>query len=342
MWIDLRSDTVTKPSKGMRQAMLMAEVGDDVFGEDPSVNALEQYIAEMFEKEAALFVPSGTMANQIAIKLHTQPMEEVIAEENAHIFYYENGGFAFHSGISIRLARGNHGKISVDDIAPLIREKADWLPETTLVSIENTTNRGGGHFYTASEVKKIYAFCQSKNLKLHTDGARIFNAIVAGGGSPVEYGRNTDTISICFSKGLGAPVGSALLGTKKDIQKARKIRKAMGGGMRQAGLLAFGAMFSLRHHVERLRDDHENAQKIVKALERQDYIKSVVPVKTNIIIADLADNKTLQKFIELMKQNHILVVPFGERTVRMVTHKDVHPDMIEQTIEILIQLNKEL
>ncbi|TVR80719.1 MAG: threonine aldolase [Chitinophagaceae bacterium] len=336
--IDLRSDTVTQPGKGMLQAMLTAKTGDDVFREDPTVNELEEYCADMFGKEAGLFVPSGTMSNQIALKVLTRPMDEIICDELSHIYNYENGGYAYHSGLSIKLIKGENGLFKAEDLKNAIQPKADWLPESRLVCIENTSNKGGGGCYKIEEIKKIKNFCLDNQLYLHMDGARIWNAIVAKKVSPAEYGKYPDTISICFSKGLGAPVGSMLLGTEEHIQRARKIRKAMGGGMRQAGILAAGAMFAIRHQTDRLEEDHQHAKTLERSLENCSYIKSILPVETNIVIARLIESVDIDNFINNLSNNGIFVSKFGSDSFRMVTHLNIDSEMIENVCKFFNKL----
>ena len=329
MIIDLRSDTVTKPSPAMREAMMAAEVGDDVFAEDPTVKRLEDKIAAMFGMEAALFCPSGTMTNQIAIKCHTQPLDEIICDKLSHIYNYETGGWAFHSGVSIRLTNGENGKMTVPQVAELIQSDFDWLPNTSLVAIENTVNKGGGSIYGINEMKAISEFCRGKNLKLHLDGARIFNALVELKATPVEVHGLFDSISICISKGLGAPIGSLLTGNKVFIKKARKVRKVMGGGMRQTGILAAACIYALENNVERLRDDHRRAKTIATALENAPFVKQVLPVATNIVIFEVADSAVMaQKFAG----QNIRVQPFSQTLVRMVTHLDFTEEMLDEVI----------
>ena len=267
MQINLLSDTVTKPTKEMLEYMFKAKVGDDVFQEDPTINALEAKAAKMFGKEAALFCPSGTMTNQIAIKTHTQPLDEVICDYTSHIYQYETGGYAFNSGVGIKLLQGKNGKITTELIETAINPDYDWLANSKLVVLENTTNKGGGNYYTIDEIKPIQTLCKERDLKLHLDGARLFNALVETGESTEAIGNCFDSISICISKGLGAPVGSVLIGDIGFIKRARKFRKVMGGGMRQAGYLAAACIYALDNHVERLKIDNDRAKKIGKVLE---------------------------------------------------------------------------
>ena len=333
--INLISDTVTKPSAAMLAAMMNATVGDDVFREDPTVNALEAKAAAMFGMEAALYCPSGTMTNQLAIKTHTQPMDELICESLSHVYRSENGGYAFHSGIAIDTAVGQNGKITAAQIAALIKPDYDWLPKSRLVVLENTSNFGGGNYYTIEEIKPIRELCTARGLSLHLDGARLFNAMVETGDTPLEFGAIFDSISICLSKGLGAPVGSLLLGNQAFIAKARRFRKAFGGGMRQAGFLAAAGIFALENNIERLREDHENARILGDTLLHLPYVESVRPVKTNIIIFDVKTPHTSAQFIDLLAQKSIRAAAFGPQTVRFVTHLDIDRAMIEKVVSEL-------
>lgn len=333
--IDLRSDTVTKPTKEMLQSMVKAEVGDDVFGEDPTVNELEEYAAHLFAKEAALFCPSGTMSNQIAIRIHTQPGDEVICDIHSHIYQYETGGMAVHSGIQPKLIYTNDGLLYPEIIESNINPEYDWLTHSSLVVIENTCNRAGGTYYSLENIKAIYELCKKRKLKLHIDGARIFNAIVENNYSAKDVGKYCDTISVCLSKGLGSPVGSLLIGTKEDIKKARRIRKQMGGGMRQAGILAAAGLYALKHHIQDLKQDHIRAQKIYNTLKNLNYIKSIKPVYTNIIIFELKETISPLQFEQFLLENNIKVSSFGKHIIRMVTHRDVTDEMIDCVIDTL-------
>jgi len=335
MKINLLSDTVTKPTPGMLEAMWAAEVGDDVFREDPTVNALEAKCAALFGHEAALFCPSGTMANQIAIKVHTRPLDEVICDEMSHIYQYEVGGYAFHSGIAVNLLKGENGILSAAMVEAAIKPLQDWLPRSTLVVIENTCNKGGGSIYPIESIREIRRMCQKNSLALHLDGARIFNALVETGDSPASIGAEVDSLSICLSKGLGAPIGSVLLGKQAFIAEARRVRKAMGGGMRQAGYLAAAGIYALDHQVERLRDDHEHARQLATALNELPWVVNIRPVQTNILIFDLVPPRTPAEFLAYLKQNGVVASAFGPQTIRFVTHLDVTGAMVEQTIEIL-------
>lgn len=300
--INLLSDTVTKPTPAMLEAMIGAEVGDDVFGEDPTVNALEDKAAALFGKEAALFCPSGTMTNQIAVKVHTQPLDEVICDHFSHVYQYEVGGYAFHSGVAVNLLAGTHGKITAAQIEAAIKPPFDWLPRTRLVVLENTCNKGGGSIYTLAELRPIRQLCLQQGLRLHLDGARLFNALVETGESTIETGREFDSISICLSKGLGAPVGSLLIGDATFIRQARRVRKVMGGGMRQAGILAAAGIYALDHHVERLREDNERARIIGRLLEALPYVADVRPVQSNILIFDLQPPLTAAAYVEKLEK----------------------------------------
>lgn len=335
MQIDLRSDTVTKPTQGMLDAMFSAEVGDDVFVEDPTVNALEKKCAELFGMEAAIYCPSGTMTNQIGISVLSQPYEEVICYEGAHIYKYEGGGVAGNSGLSFKLLRGDRGVLSVEGVLNNINPDDIHFPKTSIVELENTVNKGGGKCYTIEEVKAISEASRAKGLKMHLDGARLFNALVANNESAKDYGQAFDTISICMSKGLGAPVGSLLVGSKSYIKQARRVRKYFGGGMRQAGYLAAACIYALDHHVERLEEDHKRAKEIESALVDLSFVASVMSVETNIVIFELAGNITAEQCLEKLKENNILAIAFGPKEVRFVTHLDYTDDMLNETIRVL-------
>jgi threonine aldolase len=327
--IDLRSDTLTQPTAGMKEAMFAAPVGDDVFGEDPTVNALETKIAALFGMEAALFCPSGTMTNQIAIRLHTGPQKEVICHQYSHIYLYEGGGIMANSMASVKLLTGDLGKITAAQVAESINPDDVHAPETTLVSLENTMNKGGGSIYTLEEIKPIHALCKEKGIKLHLDGARLFNALVETGEGPADWGTQFDTISICLSKGLGCPIGSMLLGTKADIKRAKKVRKVFGGGMRQAGLLAAAGIYALDHQVERLKEDHHRARVLGQFLVQAPRVAEVLPVATNIVIARLEGISPEAYLLEL-NQKGIKGVKFGKDLVRFVTHLDFGDAHLEE------------
>lgn len=335
MTIPLLSDTVTRPTPGMLEAMFHAEVGDDVFREDPTINALEVKCAGLFGHEAALFCPSGTMTNQIALKVHTRPLDEVICDEMSHIFQYEVGGYAFHSGIAVNLLHGENGILTPELVKAAVRPRQDWLPLSRLVVIENTCNKGGGSIYSLERIRGIQAVCQKHGLALHLDGARIFNALVETGDSPASIGAETDSISVCLSKGLGAPVGSVLTGSRAFIAEARRVRKVMGGGMRQAGFLAAAGIYALDHHIERLTDDHAHARMLAAALSELPWVGGIRPVQTNIVIFDLAPPLTPAVFLEFLKKNGIVASAFGPQTIRFVTHLDVSREMVERVVEVL-------
>jgi threonine aldolase len=340
MTIDLRSDTVTLPTPGMRDAMMSAPVGDDVFGEDPSVNELEKKIAGLFGKEAAVYCPSGTMTNQIGIRILTNPFEEMICYSGAHIYRYEGGGLAGNSQLSVRLLDGDRGRFTVNEIEQNINNSADpHQPVTSLIALENTVVRGGGSVWPIHQVRDIRRLALSKGIKTHLDGARIFNALVESGDSPADFASNFDTISVCLSKGLGAPVGSVLLCNKDMEQKARRARKAFGGGMRQAGFLAAAGIYALDHHVTRLRDDHRRAKAIGGTLKELSWVESVVPVDTNIIIFSVANPLTPDKVLSELSSHNIKAVKFrGPSEIRMVTHLDFNDDMLDRTVTVLRKL----
>ncbi len=336
--INLISDTVTKPTPAMLEFMMKAEVGDDVFGQDPSINELEEYVASLFGKQKAIFCPSGTMTNQIAIKCHTQPLDEVICDHYSHVYQYETGGYAFNSGVAVNLIEGENGKITADQIEAAIKPVYDWLPISKLVVLENSCNKGGGSYYTLDEIKPITTLCKEKGLKLHLDGARLFNVLVETGEKCIDVGAQFDSISICISKGLGAPVGSLLIGDEELIKQARRYRKVMGGGMRQAGYLGAACLYALKNQRERLKQDNQKAKEIGQLLESQSYIASVRPVKTNIVIFDLANGQKAEKFLDLIKQKGILATAFGPEKVRFVTHLDYTDEMHKKVLETLRNL----
>jgi threonine aldolase len=331
--VDLRSDTVTKPTAGMLDAMFKAKIGDDVFGEDEAINELEQKAAAIFGMEAGLFCPSGTMTNQIAIKCFTQPLDELIADQTAHVYRYEGGGIAFNSGVSTRLLNGYRGIITPEMILPEINAENIHYPRTSLVVLENTVNKGGGSCYTLEQIEPIAALCENKGLKLHLDGARIFNALTYTGDNAADYGKYFDGISVCLSKGLGAPVGSVLLADKGTIKYARRIRKVLGGGMRQAGFLAAAGIYALDHHVERLKIDHAHAQILAEALGNCNEVANVLPVETNIVLFDTI--KPAEQFLEKLAQHHIKALPTDKHRIRFVLHLDVHPEQVEQVVKVL-------
>lgn len=336
--VDLRSDTVTRPSKGMLEAMMSAQVGDDVFKEDPSVNLLEERTAKLFGKEAGVYCPSGTMTNQVAIKAHTQPGDELICDIAAHIYINEAGGIAFNSGVQVRLINGDQGRLSAKQVSENINAPFDWLPRTTLVCLENTVNRAGGSYYSLNSIKEISEVCRKNNLKLHLDGARIFNALAETGDSPMEIAKYFDSVSICFSKGLGCPVGSVLVGSKEFIAKARRVRKVFGGGMRQAGFIASAGLYALDNNIKRLKEDHIRAQKISDVLKNASYVDSLLPVTTNIIIFTVKDPMTSQDFIAKLAEKGVKGIAFGKKMVRFVTHLDFNDEMLEKTLKALKEL----
>ena len=338
MTIDFRSDTVTKPTKAMLDAMFTARVGDDVFGEDPMINELEAKAASMFGLESGIFCPSGTMTNQIAIKGHTQPGDEVICDENAHIYQYEGGGIAFNAGASVRLLAGDHGRVTAQQVTAGINPDDIHRARTSLVCLENTSNRGGGSCYDFEEIRRIAAVCRENQLPLHLDGARLWNAMVAGNETALQYGEVFDSISICLSKSLGCPVGSVLLGSAELIRKARRIRKAFGGGMRQAGYLAAAGIYALDHHIDRLEQDHRHAREIAAVLEQKEWVERVLPVQTNIIIFQLPGSNPAPAFVSRLKDQQILAYAIAPNRVRFVTHLDITEEMVHQTIDIIHKL----
>jgi threonine aldolase len=333
--IDLRSDTVTKPTPGMLEVMMHTEVGDDVYGEDPAVIALEKYTAQLFRMEAALFCPSGTMTNQIAIRVHTQPGDELLCADNAHIYKYEGGGIASNSGVQARVLPSSYGKISANQIETAINADDPHFPKTSLVCLENTSNRGGGSAYSLDEMQAIQKKCKDHQLKLHLDGARVFNAMVAKQYAASQLGNTFDSISICLSKGLGAPVGSLLIGNKDFIKKSIRIRKVFGGGMRQAGYLAAAGLYALNNHIERLEIDHLHAKKISNILEKHPDVVSVYPVETNIIIFELHDEETCSKLQHYLLSKNIKANKVSPVSMRFVLHLDITEDMIEILQDVL-------
>lgn len=331
--VDLRSDTVTKPTPGMLEAMWSAKVGDDVFGEDETVNELEQKAAAIFGMEAGLFCPSGTMTNQIAIKCFTQPLDELIADQTAHVYRYEGGGIAFNSGVSTRLLNGYRGIITAEMIEPEINAENIHYPNTSLVVLENTVNKGGGSCYTLQDIEPIAELCQAKGLKLHLDGARIFNALVHTGDNAADYGKYFDGISVCLSKGLGTPVGSVLLADAATIKYARRIRKVLGGGWRQAGFLAAAGIYALDHHVERLKIDHAHARILSDELGKLSWVSNVLPVETNIVLFDTVEPAEL--VLQKLAAHGIKALPTDKHRIRFVLHLDVHPEQIEHVVKVL-------
>jgi len=339
MEINLLSDTITRPTEPMLTTMFNAEVGDDVFNADPTVNQLQKKVANLFGKEDALFFPSGTMANQVAIKLHTRPGEQLICDKWAHVYNYEGGGASFNSGVSCKLLDGTRGMFTAQQVAENISNKSDiHQAMTSLVTVENTTNKGGGACWDIEEIKNIKKVCDIHQLAFHLDGARIFNALVEKKEKPKQYGELFDTISICLSKGLGCPTGSLLLGSKKHIQKALRIRKLLGGGMRQIGYLAAAGIYALDNHVERLIEDHLKAKKIAKFLSGLEFIKKVEPIETNIIIFYTADHIDDTDFVNKLKEQNILITGMGQGKLRIVTHLDFTQSMLDKLFQELKSL----
>ena len=336
MIVDLRSDTVTKPTPGMLEAMFSAKVGDDVFGEDETVNELEEKAAKIFGMEAGIFCPSGTMTNQIAIKCFTNPLDELIADQTAHVYRYEGGGIAFNSGVSTRLLNGYRGIITAEMIASEINAENVHYPHTSLVVLENTVNKGGGSCYTLEHIKPIAELCAEQSLKLHLDGARIFNALTATGDKAVDYGKYFDGISVCLSKGLGAPVGSVFLANKATIKYARRVRKVFGGGMRQAGFLAAAGIYALDHHVDRLKTDHLHARILADEISKCDWVTDVLPVETNIISFDTAEPAAV--VLQKLAAHGIKALSTDKHRIRFVLHLDVHPEQVEYAVDVLAMI----
>lgn len=337
--IDLRSDTVTRPTPGMLQAMMAAEVGDDVYKEDPSVNALEERLANMFGMDTALFFPSGTMANQAAIKLHTRPGEQLICDQWAHVFNFEGGGASFNSGVSCRLVVGNRGMITASQVEESINPPDFYhSPLTSLVCLENTTNKGGGACYDLEEIKAIREVCDRHGLGLHLDGARLFNALVEKQEDALQYGKLFDTISICLSKGLGAPMGSVLIGNKGIMDGALRIRKILGGGMRQVGFAAAAGLYALDHHVERLAEDHLRAREIAQQLQKTRWVRAVEPVETNIVIFSLQQGRSDQEFLDHLEQHQVRISTMGKGVLRIVTHLDYTLEMHQRFLALLQEM----
>ncbi|HTJ13724.1 MAG TPA: GntG family PLP-dependent aldolase [Dinghuibacter sp.] len=338
MPIDLRSDTVTRPTPGMLEAMLQARVGDDVFREDSTVTALENRLAADFGMEAGIFCPSGTMTNQIAIKMHTQPADEVICDKTAHVYIYEGGGIAFNSGCQVRPLEGDRGRINAGQVVASINPDDVHRAITRLVCLENTANRGGGSCYEFCEIEAIRDVCDRHGLMLHLDGARIYNALVYKGETAAQYGQVFDSISICLSKGLGCPVGSVLIGRRKDIDRARRIRKAFGGGMRQAGYLAAAGLYALDNHISRLAEDHRHALELADALRERDFVGNILPVETNIVIFTVKGRYSAASLAEALRGHDILTVAIAPTQIRMVTHLDFTQEMVRKVRETLLLL----
>lgn len=334
--VDLRSDTVTRPTPAMREAMMSAEVGDDVFGEDPTVNTLEERMAALFGHEAGLFCASGTLTNQIAVNVHTRPGDEVIGDEGMHIYRYEGGGVMANSGCSVKLLVGDRGRFTAEDVEASINDPDNpHLARTRLVNVENSANRGGGSVWDIGEVERIRRVCDAHGLALHMDGARIFNAMAVDSTKPTQWGSLFHSISICLSKGLGAPVGSVLTGTKHFIHEARRVRKRFGGGMRQAGILAAAGLHALDHHVARLTEDHARAELLGTALAAHPHVATVLAVQTNIVVAKLRGQVPVDRFLAQLRGHGVLAVAFGPGMVRMVTHLDVDDEALDRVIAAL-------
>ncbi len=340
-YIDLRSDTVTKPSPQMRQAMLHAEVGDDVYGEDPSVNKLQDKIASLFGKEAALFVPSGVMGNQVCIKVHTNPGDEIITDEDAHIFVYENAAPAALSGVSIKTIAGNNGLITAGQIKKALRPKAYYLPNTKLICLENTHGRSGGTVFPIEEIRRIHELANDNKIRMHLDGARIWNAAIASDVSLYEYAKYFDSLSVCLSKGLGAPIGSVITGDSEFIERARVVRKMFGGGMRQVGVIAAAGLYAIENNFERLQQDHENAIYLAKELSNlKSFDINLSNVQTNMVIVDIKNEKIQNEVLDALKTNGVLLTPEKYNSIRAVTHLDVKFEEIKQVVNIFQKLFK--
>ena len=322
----------------MLKAMCSAPVGDDVFGEDPTINKLENMMPEMFGMEAGIFCPSGTMTNQIAIKCHTQPGDEVICDKLSHVYIYEGGGIAFNSGCQVKTIEGDRGRVTAQQVEECINPIDIHKAHSRLVSLENTANRGGGSCYELSDIQEIKEVCLKNNLSLHLDGARLFNAIVNKKQSPLDYGSIFDSISICLSKGLGAPVGSVLLGSTELMKKARRIRKVFGGVMRQAGFLAAAGIYALENNIERLATDHIHARQISDALQKKSFTGKMMPVETNIIIFEVINNYTARSLADEFRKHDILVSAISPTQIRIVLHLDVTEEMVKKTIAVIESL----
>ena len=339
-YIDLRSDTVTKPSKPMLEAMMKAEVGDDVFGEDPTVNALQKKVAEMFSKESALFVPSGTMGNEICVKVHTSPGDEIIVEENSHIIIYETAAPSLLSGVQMKPVPSIRGAIKVEDLRKAVRPNVYYMPRTKLICLENTHGRSAGSIVPIENIQTVHAFAREQNISLHLDGARIWNACVATGIKPKEYAKCFDSISVCFSKGLGAPIGSAIIGDTKFVENARRYRKIFGGGMRQAGLLAAAALYAIEYNIERLKDDHDKAGYFASKLNGLSKISiDMNEVQTNMVFVDIAKTgKSQSEILELLKSHSVLMTPERHSSLRAVMHLDVSIDEVKHAVQVFQKL----
>lgn len=338
MIVDLRSDTVTRPTPAMLDAMMKAPVGDDVFGEDPSVNKLESMAAALFGMEAALYCPTGTMSNQVGIKVHTQPGDEVICDRTAHVYQYEGGGIAFNAGAQVRLLDGEHGRISAQQVLQAINPDDVHKARTSLVCLENTANRGGGSCYDLASIQQIRQVCDDQQLHLHLDGARLFNALVARGESARQHGELFHSISVCLNKGLGCPVGSILMSSAAFIKKARRIRKVFGGGMRQAGYMAAAGIYALENHVERLAIDHQHARILADALRQSDFTAGLLPVETNIVIFEVKATRSAAEIVERFKENNIRAIAIAPTQIRLVLHLDITQEMVEHTVKVIGKL----
>jgi threonine aldolase len=338
MLIDLRSDTVTKPTPEMLQAMFSAKVGNDVFGDDPTVNLLQEKVASYFGMESALFFPSGTMANQIAIKTHTQPGDELICDFTSHVYRYEGGGIAANSGVSARLLQGERGIFTAEDVQGNIHPNDVHFPRTSLVVIENTVNKGGGICWTDHQISSVSDVAQKNGLALHLDGARLWNALVFTKQNPLHYGKWFDSISVCFSKGMGCPIGSVLLGKSSFIDQAKRHRKRFGGGMRQVGYLAAACVYAMDHHIERLDIDHSKALAMQSVLKQLAWVENVMPVQTNIVLFKTKNAQFAEGIVSKLKEADILAVSTGEGWIRFVCHLDIKDEMLETLEKVLKQL----
>ncbi|WP_289044366.1 GntG family PLP-dependent aldolase [uncultured Olleya sp.] len=339
MIIDLRSDTVTKPSLEMMEAMMTAKVGDDVYKEDETINTLEEKVAQQFGKSHAMFFPSGTMANQTALKLHTNPGDQVICDQYAHIYNYEGGGASFNSGISCKLLDGYRGMFTASQVEEAINPPEFYhSPLTTLVEIENTTNKGGGACWDFNEILKIKDLCKTHNLGFHLDGARLWNALVAKNETTAQYGAAFDTISVCLSKGLGCPIGSVLVGDEAIMKNAIRIRKILGGGMRQGGFLAAAGLYALEHNIERLEEDHIKAKQLGDVLLKSSFVKKVEPVETNIVIFQLNEKYSENDFLEVLSDKNIKIISMGNGKLRLVTHLNYSDNQHDKVVNVLEKL----
>ena len=332
--INLVSDTVTKPTPGMLDAMMHAEVGDDVFGQDPTTNSLEKKMADMFGMEAGLFCPSGTMTNQIAIKAQTQPLDEILADEISHIYRYELGGYGFHSGVAIHVMRGDRGIIQEHMIHEGVKPPADWNPRTKLLCLENSINMGGGNYYTLDQIKTLVGTARQHQLRVHLDGARLFNVLVETGDTPKDYGKQFDSISICLSKGLGTPVGSILISDKETIAQGRRIRKALGGGMRQTGYLAAAGIYALDNHIDRLKEDHRRARACAEHLKSMPWVEMVYPVPTNIVLFKVKGSLKASHVVTALAGKNIACAAMTDKLVRWVFHLDISDNMVDQILNL--------